>query len=203
MLVIRRILQQPLHGAARLVARRLVEKGIPCVAINYGGWDTHDNESAEIGANLGDVFGSGGGLDTALTAIESLPAAAQPPSDQLVFYFASDFGRQLVAAALLEEVAAAVDGGVLTADLTWGRGTPATTTQAGDAVLEGAERPDEWVIRGNHHDAWVHGAADPVSGMVALMEEARAVGELARAHGCDHPTSHCASSKTASVRLQL
>ena len=48
------------------------------------------------------------------------------------------------------------------------------------AMLPGAERPDEWVIRGNHHDAWVNGAADPVSGMVALLEEARAVGELAR-----------------------
>src|SRR5688572_24005838 len=48
------------------------------------------------------------------------------------------------------------------------------------AMLRGAERPDEWVIRGNHHDAWVNGASDPVSGMVALLEEARAVGELAR-----------------------
>src|SRR6185503_12468614 len=48
------------------------------------------------------------------------------------------------------------------------------------AVLRGAEHPDEWVVRGNHHDAWVNGAADPVSGMVALLEEARAVGELAR-----------------------
>lgn len=49
------------------------------------------------------------------------------------------------------------------------------------AVLRGAEHPDQWVIRGNHHDAWVHGATDPVSGMVALLEEARAVGELAKA----------------------
>jgi len=48
------------------------------------------------------------------------------------------------------------------------------------AVLRGTEHPDEWVIRGNHHDAWVNGADDPVSGMVALLEEARAVGELAR-----------------------
>jgi N-acetylated-alpha-linked acidic dipeptidase len=48
------------------------------------------------------------------------------------------------------------------------------------AKMEGSTYPDEWIIRGNHHDAWVHGAADPVSGMVALMEEARAVGELAR-----------------------
>ena len=49
------------------------------------------------------------------------------------------------------------------------------------AKLKGSEFPDEWVMRGNHHDAWVHGASDPVSGMVALMEEARAVGELAKA----------------------
>ncbi len=48
------------------------------------------------------------------------------------------------------------------------------------ATLKGAQFPDEWILRGNHHDAWVHGAADPVSGMVALMEEARAVGELAK-----------------------
>jgi len=48
------------------------------------------------------------------------------------------------------------------------------------ARLKGAERPDEWVVRGNHHDAWVNGADDPVSGMVALLEEARAVGELAK-----------------------
>ena len=48
------------------------------------------------------------------------------------------------------------------------------------ATLEGDEFPDEWVIRGNHHDAWVHGASDPVSGMVALMEEARVVGQLAK-----------------------
>ncbi len=49
------------------------------------------------------------------------------------------------------------------------------------ATLPGAEHPDQWILRGNHHDAWVNGAADPVSGMVALLEEARAIGELARA----------------------
>ena len=48
------------------------------------------------------------------------------------------------------------------------------------ATLKGTTYPDEWVIRGNHHDAWVHGASDPISGMVALMEEARVVGELAK-----------------------
>ncbi|HEY3120664.1 MAG TPA: PA domain-containing protein, partial [Vicinamibacteria bacterium] len=40
------------------------------------------------------------------------------------------------------------------------------------AKLPGGERPDEWIIRGNHHDAWVNGASDPISGLVALMEEA-------------------------------
>ncbi|HEX8369516.1 MAG TPA: M28 family peptidase [Pyrinomonadaceae bacterium] len=48
------------------------------------------------------------------------------------------------------------------------------------AKMKGAEMPDQWIIRGNHHDAWVNGADDPISGMVALMEEARAVGELAK-----------------------
>ncbi len=49
------------------------------------------------------------------------------------------------------------------------------------ATMKGSDFPDQWVIRGNHHDAWVHGAADPISGMVALLEEARAVGELVKA----------------------
>jgi N-acetylated-alpha-linked acidic dipeptidase len=48
------------------------------------------------------------------------------------------------------------------------------------ARLQGTERPDQWIIRGNHHDAWVFGAWDPVSGTVALMEEARVVGELSK-----------------------
>ena len=46
------------------------------------------------------------------------------------------------------------------------------------ARIPGATRPDEWVVRGNHHDAWVNGAEDPVSGAVALLEEARAYGAL-------------------------
>ncbi|MDT4898237.1 MAG: hypothetical protein QOH25_3314 [Acidobacteriota bacterium] len=48
------------------------------------------------------------------------------------------------------------------------------------AKLRGSERPDEWIIRGNHHDAWVNGADDPISGLVAEMEEARAVGEMVK-----------------------
>lgn len=49
------------------------------------------------------------------------------------------------------------------------------------ARMEGSRWPDEWVMRGNHHDGWNHGAADPVSGLVALLSEAKAVGELAAA----------------------
>lgn len=48
------------------------------------------------------------------------------------------------------------------------------------AKMTGSERPDQWIIRGNHRDAWVNGADDPLSGMVALMEEARAVSELVK-----------------------
>ncbi len=48
------------------------------------------------------------------------------------------------------------------------------------AKMRGSERPDEWIMRGNHHDAWVNGADDPISGLVAEMEEARAFGELAK-----------------------
>jgi N-acetylated-alpha-linked acidic dipeptidase len=46
------------------------------------------------------------------------------------------------------------------------------------AKIPGSESPEEWIVRGNHHDAWVNGAEDPVSGQVALMEEARALGAL-------------------------
>ena len=44
--------------------------------------------------------------------------------------------------------------------------------------IPGAKDPDEWVIRGNHHDAWVNGAEDPLSGTSAELEEARSLGEL-------------------------
>ena len=46
------------------------------------------------------------------------------------------------------------------------------------ARISGSENPDQWVLRGNHHDAWVNGADDPISGMVVELEEARALGEL-------------------------
>ena len=48
------------------------------------------------------------------------------------------------------------------------------------ARMEGSQFPDQWVIRGNHHDAWVNGADDPVSGLSAMLEEARGLGELAK-----------------------
>lgn len=48
------------------------------------------------------------------------------------------------------------------------------------ARMTGSEKPDQWVLRGNHHDGWNFGAADPLSGMVAVMEEARVLGELAK-----------------------
>jgi N-acetylated-alpha-linked acidic dipeptidase len=46
------------------------------------------------------------------------------------------------------------------------------------ARLPGSTYPDEWIIRGNHHDAWVNGAQDPGSGMSAELEEARSLGDL-------------------------
>jgi N-acetylated-alpha-linked acidic dipeptidase len=48
------------------------------------------------------------------------------------------------------------------------------------AVMKGSQYPDQWVIRGNHHDAWVYGAADPVSGLAALLEEAKAIGVMSK-----------------------
>lgn len=46
------------------------------------------------------------------------------------------------------------------------------------ARIPGSTYPDEWIIRGNHHDAWVNGADDPVSGLATVLEEARCFGEL-------------------------
>jgi len=46
--------------------------------------------------------------------------------------------------------------------------------------IPGTSDGDQWVIRGNHHDAWVNGAEDPISGQVAILEEARAFGEMVK-----------------------
>jgi N-acetylated-alpha-linked acidic dipeptidase len=48
------------------------------------------------------------------------------------------------------------------------------------ARIPGAVYPDQWVIYGNHHDAWVNGAEDPISGQVSLDETARSLGALLR-----------------------
>lgn len=46
--------------------------------------------------------------------------------------------------------------------------------------IDGTTFPDEWIVFGNHHDAWVNGAEDPLSGAVSLMEVGRGLGELVR-----------------------
>jgi len=46
------------------------------------------------------------------------------------------------------------------------------------AKIKGSKWPDEWVMRGNHHDAWVNGAGDPLSGQSAMLDEAKALGDL-------------------------
>ena len=48
------------------------------------------------------------------------------------------------------------------------------------AMMKGSQYPDEWVLRGNHHDAWVNGASDPISGQAAMLEEAKSIGELVK-----------------------
>jgi N-acetylated-alpha-linked acidic dipeptidase len=46
--------------------------------------------------------------------------------------------------------------------------------------IPGTTNADQWIIRGNHHDAWVNGAQDPISGLIAVLEEARGLGELVK-----------------------
>ena len=46
------------------------------------------------------------------------------------------------------------------------------------AKIKGSKWPDEWVMRGNHHDGWVNGAGDPISGQSAMLDEAKALGDL-------------------------
>lgn len=65
------------------------------VSMRYDGWDTHNNQIGRIGNNLEDLFGTSGGLATAMSEIELLPYVSKPARDQMVLYFSSDFGRQL------------------------------------------------------------------------------------------------------------
>ena len=48
------------------------------------------------------------------------------------------------------------------------------------AMMPGAVFPDQWVLRGNHRDGWVMGATDPLSGHIAMMGEAKAIGALVK-----------------------
>ncbi|MFI5352673.1 MAG: transferrin receptor-like dimerization domain-containing protein [Candidatus Binatales bacterium] len=48
------------------------------------------------------------------------------------------------------------------------------------ATMKGSTWPDQWVVRGNHHDGWVFGASDPISGQVALLAEAKAIGGMVK-----------------------
>ena len=48
------------------------------------------------------------------------------------------------------------------------------------ARIQGSKFPDEWIVRGNHQDAWVNGASDPVSGLSSMLEEAKSIGSLLR-----------------------
>ncbi len=49
-----------------------------------------------------------------------------------------------------------------------------------EARIRGSELPDQWVLVGNHRDAWVYGGVDPVSGTAAMLELTRALGQLKR-----------------------
>jgi len=49
------------------------------------------------------------------------------------------------------------------------------------AMMKGSTWPEQWVVRGNHHDGWVFGASDPLSGQAAVLAEAKAIGGLIKA----------------------
>lgn len=48
------------------------------------------------------------------------------------------------------------------------------------ATMKGSQFPDEWIVRGNHYDAWVNGAEDPISGQAATLEEAKSIGIMVK-----------------------
>jgi N-acetylated-alpha-linked acidic dipeptidase len=64
------------------------------------------------------------------------------------------------------------------------------------ARIPGSDFPDQWVLDGNHHDAWVHGASDPLSGAASLMETARTLAEWFATAGSRSAPS-CSRSGTA------
>lgn len=64
------------------------------ISMTVGGWDTHTNEQLNLNRYLQDILGTGGGLDTVTT---QLAIDAPTANDNLVYFFSSDFGRQLAA----------------------------------------------------------------------------------------------------------
>jgi uncharacterized protein (DUF1501 family) len=68
--------------------------GARTISMSYGGWDTHGDQELRSPRYLRDIFGANMGLDSAMSSIYDLGTNAY---DSLTFYFASDFGRQLVA----------------------------------------------------------------------------------------------------------
>ncbi len=44
--------------------------------------------------------------------------------------------------------------------------------------IPGTTEPEKLVVLSNHHDAWVYGGVDPASGTAAMLETARAFGQL-------------------------
>ncbi|HEY6291325.1 MAG TPA: M28 family metallopeptidase [Terriglobia bacterium] len=71
-----------------------------------------------------------------------------------------------------------------TAQVHWALAMENRVTPIWDVIgkIRGSDEPDKLVVLSNHHDAWVYGAVDPASGTAALLETARAFGELLR-HG--------------------
>ncbi|MFP6615159.1 MAG: M28 family peptidase, partial [Candidatus Hydrogenedentota bacterium] len=101
----------------------------------------------------------------AIKLLSALGGAVVPASWRGALPISYRFGGQGISEVTLE------------AEFNWEALTP---TYNVIATLKGSEFPDEWVMRGNHHDAWVIGASDPMSGLVAMLEQARAISELVK-----------------------
>ena len=60
--------------------------------------------------------------------------------------------------------------------------TPIEPYYVVEARIEGSEFPDQWIILGNHRDAWVYGAVDPSSGTASMLELTRNLGDMLKRH---------------------
>ncbi len=158
-----------------------------------GGWRSRDGVQrgsvADMPLYSGDPLTPG---RAALPGVERLPVPGAPTLTRIPVLPLSYGDAQPLLAALGGPMAPAPWRGALPISYRLGPG-PARVRLAVEfdwslrpvhdviATLAGAELPEQWVVRGNHHDAWVHGALDPVSGMVSLLAEAKAIGTLAKA----------------------